>query len=551
MQDNMFDVIVLGSGAAGLTAALVAAHAGRRVLVLEKSDLVGGTSAWSGGMVWVPNNPVMSAAGIDDSLELATEYLMSLSHDLIDSDLARAMLEAGPEMVDWLAAHTPVRFRMVRHFPDYHPEHPGACRTGGRSLETDMFPFDELGDWADRVTVGAQLPAHIAMSETALGRGAPSGVPARELERRQIRDERGCGQGLIGRLLRGCLDVGVTIVTRHRATALQTEDGRVIGVHVDTAGGLRTFRATGGVILATGGFDWDRDLVRAFVRGPLERTAAVPTNTGDGLKMAMRVGAALGTMREAWWVPMIDVVTDDGRTTSWQVNGERSRPRTIMVNKRGERFTNEAANYNALGSAFHVVDVATFDYPNHPAWMVFDHGYLEKFPMAGHSAARPTPSWMVEAQTLPELADLIGVPADALTATVARWNNHARAGRDPDFGRGDSVHDRYWGDPEVGDVPAATMGPIDRAPFYAVTVRSGALGTKGGPRTDTHGRVLEVDGRPIDGLYAAGNAMASVMGMTYGGAGGTLGPAMIFGYLAGRHAAERACSAPDESGVQA
>lgn len=537
---ELYDVVVLGTGAAGLTAALAATATTGSVALLEKSDQVGGTSAWSGGMVWVPVNPHMAEVGAQDTRDDALAYLRSLSHGLIDEGLAGALVDGGPEMVRWLEANTPVRFTVVRGFPDYHPEHPGAKPGGGRSLECPLFPFDELGDWAQRVTVGAQLSGNITMSETSLGRGAPQGVDPAELERRRVHDERGAGQGLVGRLLKGCLDRGIEPRTGARARELLVEDGRVAGVVVDTADGSRRIGARGGVVIATGGFDWDPDLVRAFARGPLVRSAAVPTNTGDGLRMAMRVGAALGTMREAWWVPMVDVDVPGHGTVAWQVNGERTRPHCLMVNSLGRRFVNEAANYNALGAAFHVVDVSSFEYVNHPAWMVFDRHYLERYGLAGFRGEGPTPRWMLEAPDVPALAAGLGVPAGVLAATVARWNEISAAGDDPDFGRGRSVHDRWWGDPSLGDTPAATLGPLDVPPYYAVRVHCGALGTKGGPRTDGSGRVLDVDGRPIGGLYAAGNAMASVMGMTYGGAGGTLGPAMVFGYLAGRDAAAAA-----------
>jgi len=267
---------------------------------------------------------------------------------------------------------------------------------------------------------------------------------------------------------------------------------------------------------------------------------SVKTNTGDGLRMAMRVGAALGTMPECWWVPTIEVPMEGYGIVAWQVNGERTRPHCILVNRQGQRFTNEAANYNALGEAFHVVDVSSYEFVNHPAWMVFDHFYLSKYGLARHTPEQPTPAWMVEAPSLSELAGAIGMPADALEATVQRWNENSARGEDPDFRRGQSAHDRWWGDPSFGNDARATLGPIDTPPYYAVQVHSGALGTKGGPRTDGDARVLDVDGQPIRGLYAGGNAMASVMGMTYGGAGGTLGPAMVFGFLAGRHAAGQA-----------
>jgi succinate dehydrogenase/fumarate reductase flavoprotein subunit len=531
-----FDVVVLGTGAAALTAAIRASAAGASVGLFEKADTVGGTSAWSGGMVWIPMNPHMASLGISDSREEVLTYLGSLSHGLIDMDLAAALIDAGPEVVTWLERNTPVRFQIIKDFPDYHPEHPGAKPGGGRSMECPLFPFDSLGSWRERVTVGPQLSGNIMMSETSLGRGAPHGVDPAELERRKVHDERGAGQGLIGALLRGCLDRGIEPRTGMRAVELLRHGRRISGVRFAMASGSVDVGAARGVVIATGGFEWDPELVRSFIRGPLARSASVPTNTGDGLKMAMRAGAALGTMREAWWVPIIDVPVGD-RMAAWQVNGERTRPHCIMVNASGRRFTNEAANYNALGAAFHVIDVSSFSYVNHPAWMIFDRHYLTRYGLAGYRGAGSTPSWLTSAGDLASLGSAIGVPAAALDETAARWNSMSASGRDLDFGRGDSVHDRWWGDPAFGPGPGATLGPLDTPPFYAVQVYSGVLGTKGGPRTDGNGQVLDVDGQPIPGLYAAGNAMASVMGMTYGGAGGTLGPAVVFGYLAGRHAA--------------
>ncbi|KAB2340401.1 FAD-dependent oxidoreductase [Actinomadura rudentiformis] len=528
-----YDVVVLGTGAAGLTAALAAHDGGARVGLFEKASQVGGTTAWSGGMVWIPGNPHMADLGLDDDRVQALTYLESLSHGLMDPDLAAAFVDTGPEAVLWLEAKTPVEFRVIPGFPDYHSEHPGAKR--GRSLETLLFPFDRLGPWAERVTTGYQITGNIMMGETSLGRGAPGGVPEEELARRRIHDERGAGQGLAGALLAGCLDRGIEPRTGSRAVELIVDDGQVTGVRFETATGPLLVRATAGVVLATGGFEGDAELVRAFLRGPMERPVSTPTNTGDGLRMAMRVGASLGNMREAWWVPTIDIDHPQAGRVPWQVNGERSKPHCIMVNRAGRRFANEAANYNALGAAFHVLDVTTFDYVNHPAWMVFDHHYLTRYGLAGHRPDHPTPSWMIEAPTVEKLACALDIRPETLTETVERWNRHADA--DPDFGRGDSVTDRWWGDPALGDTAASTIGPLDTAPFYAVQVRSGTLGTKGGPRTDTSARVLDVDGRPIPGLYAAGNTMASVMHMTYGGAGGTLGPAIVFGYIAGRHAA--------------
>lgn len=537
-----YDVVVVGTGAAGLTAALSAHEQGGRVAVFEKADKVGGTSAWSGGMVWIPNNPHMRAAGIPDSTAEALAYLDSLSLGMIDHDLARTLIEVGPEMVAFLEQRTPVQFRLVPRFPDYHPEHPGGKPHGGRSLECPLFPFEDLGEWASRVTVGTQLTGQLSMSETPLGRGAPDGVAASELERRAVHDERGAGLALIGRLLRACLDRGIEPRTSMRAIGLIVADEAVRGVRFESCDGPVSVGARGGVVLATGGFEWDQELVRSFVRGPLTHPVSVPTNTGDGLRMAMRAGASLGNMREAWWLPVVDITDAAGNPLRWQVNGERARPHSIMVNSRGRRFVNEAANYNALGSAFHEIDVTTFEYANLPCWIVVDQQFVTKFGFVGYRGDGSPPAWLTRADSLEELAERLGMPPPSLRDTAERFSKMAVDGADLDFGRGRSAHDTWWGDPALTGRIDATLGTVDTPPFYAIEVHSGALGTKGGPRTDGNGQVLDLDGVPLPGLYAAGNVMASVMGMTYGGAGGTLAPAMVFGYLGGRHAAETAAN---------
>jgi 3-oxosteroid 1-dehydrogenase len=533
-----FDVVVLGTGASGLTAAVTAAGHGASVGLFEKGDEVGGTSAKSGGMIWIPCNHQMGEFGLHDSRDEALTYLRSLSHGMILDELAEAFVDGGPQMLRWLEDNSPAKFELVEGFPDYHPEHPGGKTGGGRSLETGLFPYGELGEWADRVVQGYQMGKHLLMNETTLGKGTTDHIEPDEAARRLAGDLRGCGQALVGRLLKGCLDHGVAPRVGHRAVRLLVDDGRVTGVEFEVDGSLVQVAALRGVVLATGGFDWDPELVRSFVRGPLERSVAVETNTGDGLKMAMRIGAALGNMREAWWVPIMDVTDDDGgQTLPWLVNRERTRPRSIIVNKSGRRFTNEAVNYNAFGSSFHEMNTTTFEYVNMPAWLVFDQVYATKYSLAGRRRDEgPVPSWIVKADTLASLSEVLGIPAGSLEDTVSRWNAICADGDDPDFGRGRSVNDRWWGDSARPGVEA-TLGPIDTGPFYAVQIRPGALGTKGGPRTTGDGQVIDLDGAPIGGLYAAGNVMSSAMGMTYGGGGGTLGPGMVFGFLAGRHAA--------------
>ena len=310
-------------------------------------------------------------------------------------------------------------------------------------------------------------------------------IPAELIAEREANDLRGCGQALIGRLLKTCLDRGIEPRTECRAVGLDVIDGRVSGVRFETADGPLAVSATGGVILATGGFEWNPDLIRSFIRGPLERPVSIETNTGDGLTMAMRVGASLGNMQEAWWVPVIDVDDDGGETIPWMVNRERVQPRSIMVNRAGKRFANEAANYNAFGAAFHRMDAGSFEYENMPAWLLFDHRYLARSGLARYRGEGAVPDWLDSADTVAELAEQVGIDAIELEETIARWNAQVADLDDPDFGRGRSVNDTHWGDGTR--TAAATLGPIDTGPFYAVQVRPGALGTKGGPKTERRG----------------------------------------------------------------
>ena len=531
-----FDVVVLGSGAAALAAAVSASgHGAETIGVFEKATVIGGTSAMSGGMIWIPGNHHMKNKLLNDSREMALEYLGSLSHGRMRTDLLEAYVDVGPTMVQWFENNSEVVFEIVENFPDYHPENPGGNQTGGRSLECPLFPFDELGEWANRISQSRQMSPFLLMNETTLGRGPLDTAPKEVLKLRSEKNLRGCGQALIGRLVKSCLDRQIVIETEHQADELIIEQNNLRGVRFNTPSGMRDVE-TRSVIIATGGFEWDKSLVNNFVRGPLQRPVSIETNTGDGLKMAMRAGAALGNMQEAWWVPVIDITNDEGETIPWMVNRERVNPRCIMVNRSGKRFANEASNYNAFGAAFHQLDPGTFEYQNIPAWMIFDQEYLVRYGLCRFRGEGKIPDWLASASTLAELADLIGCDGLGLEETVECWNAQAADLDDVDFDRGKSVNDIHWGDGTK--TLAATLGPIDKPPYYAVEVRPGALGTKGGPQTNANAQILDVDGEVIKGLYAAGNVMASAMGMAYGGAGGTLGPCMVFGFIAGKHSAE-------------
>ena len=535
-----FDVVVLGTGAAGLVAALAAAEQGASVGLFEKTDRVGGTTAISGGGCWVPCNAQMAASGIADSRDDALRYLASLSFGHIRPGFAEAFVDDGPRVFRWLESAAALRMKIVSGYPDYHPERPGGKPAGGRTLEPELFSFRQLADWADRVVAGHRNP-HLMLSDTTLG-GGTGHLDQQVQARREAEDLRGCGAALVGPLLKACLDRAVEPVTASRAQDVVIDDGRVAGVVVEQPGGAVVVRAARGVVLATGGFEWDPELVRGFLRGPMTSPASVPANVGDGLLIAIRAGAALDNMPQAWWVPVIEIPGDVafGRQRATLLNRERTLPRSIIVNQLGRRFTNEAANYNALGGALHQLDAVRFDYVNLPCWLVFDAGYLARYGFRDVRPAGPAPAWMTQAGSLGELAAAIGVPADALTQTVARWNANVESGDDPDFHRGRSAYDVWSGDAAARPRVQATLGPIDEPPYYAVQVRSGTLGTSGGPRTDLQGRVLDTRGQVIPGLFAAGNVAAAPTGMAYGGAGGTLGPIITFAYRAGMAASRPA-----------
>jgi succinate dehydrogenase/fumarate reductase flavoprotein subunit len=527
--DHEVDVVVLGSGGAGLTAALAAAVAGASVEVFEKAPTVGGTTAVSGGIAWIPahNRCPDGELTVADALR----YLRAQSLGSMDDALVETFVRSGAAMLDFVEAHSGVHFEIAEGFPDYRPELPGGRPTGGRSHSPAPFDLTELGEWGARIT---SFPA----DWSNVGFDAETRARLHAAVDERTTDLCVAGTALIAGLLKGVLDAGVTVRLNARAERLIAEGGEINGVRVGLAGRGVDVRARRGVILGTGGFEWDPVLVQAFLRGPMRGPVSPPNNTGDGLRMAMAHGADLANMGEAWWVPIVQIPGDtiDGRPRSRSVRLERTRPRSIIVNAAGRRFVNEACDYNSMAGAFQYLDPRG-GYVNDRAWMVFDSIHLQRYGFLGVEPGQPAPEWYCESADLVELAAKTGIDADGLSRTVQEWNRHVADGADPDFGRGSSAYDGYWGDQSATTLAGKTLGPIDTAPYYAVPVRIGAMGTKGGPRTDDDGRVLHVGGEPIPGLFAAGNAMGGVTGRAYGGAGGTIGPAMVFGYRAGHAAA--------------
>jgi 3-oxosteroid 1-dehydrogenase len=522
--DNDVDVVVLGSGGAGLTAALTAVTNGASVEVYEKAATVGGTTAVSGGIVWIPAH--QRSPGGELPVEDAMDYLRGQSLGFMDDELMETFVRTGAEMLDYVEAHSDLRFEIAGGFPDYKPELPGGRPSGGRSLNAKPFDLSRLGEWRDRIT---SFPADFSNV----------GIDAETRARIHASvDESGdycvAGTALIAGLLKGLLDVGVVPRTNARAVELIADPLGITGVRITHEGMDLRVRAKRGVVLATGGFEWDSKLVEAYLRGPMRGAVSPPNNTGDGLRMAMAHGADLANMGEAWWVPIVQLPDDtfQGHPRSRSVRLERTRPRSIIVNRAGKRFLNEAGEYNSMAGPFQYLDPRD-GYANDPAWIVFDSLHLKRYGFLGVAPGEPAPDWFSPSADLAELATKTGIDADGLARTLTAWNDNVPHESDPDFGRGSSAYDGYWGDDKAATTAGKTLGPIDTAPYYAVPVSIGAMGTKGGPRTDRDGRVLHVSGSPIPGLYAAGNAMAGATGKAYGGAGGTLGPAMVSGYRAG------------------
>jgi succinate dehydrogenase/fumarate reductase flavoprotein subunit len=531
------DVIILGTGAAGMAAALAAHETGAEVLLVEKFDRVGGTSAISGGVIWVADNPRMRAAGMEDSREDALAYFRSLDHgDLVDETI-EAFVDSGPEALAFLESIDALRVSVLPGYPDYYLDRPGAKPQGSRALDHDLFALNELGEWADRI-YAIEEPKPLMLRETPLG-GATAMPPPHVLGTRMAQRQCGFGQAMVARLLKACLARGITPMLGVTSKKLLRDGMRITGIEAEQNGQPITLHARRAVVIATGGFEWDTEARQTFLRGPVTAPASPPTASGGGLKLAMAAGAKLGNMTSAWWAPTL--VTPDAPWASGEQRAqiiliERTVPHSIMVNRSGQRFCNEAANYSALGGVFHQFDPANYDYLNLPAYLIFDAQYAARYPLGTRMPGQPIPDWVMRAETLEGLAAQIGIDGAALNETVARFNTNADVGEDPDFGRGTSAYDHFYGDRSRSGT-AVTLGAIRQAPFYAVEIHSGLLGTNGGPRTDGAGRILGHDGAVIPGLFGAGNAIACPTGGIYAGAGGTLGPALTFGYLAGRAAA--------------
>lgn len=557
------DFLVVGSGGGGMTAAARAHDLGLSALVIEASEKFGGSTGMSGGALWIPNNKHMPAAGVTDSPDEALTYLRKITADSIDDARLRAYVQHAPELVRYLEDRTQVKLSACAQYCDYYPEYAGG-KPGARTLEPLPYSARKLGRHAAELRRSGQglvlgrmgltaVEAHVLVQFSLLSYLLMLwifikywlDIPAR---RRGKADNRlTLGTSLVARLRASLLDRDVPLWLETPARELIRHDGRVVGVLAEQHGKPIRIRARAGVLLASGGFERNLAMRQQYQRHPITDhwTAGNPRNQGDGIRMAAAVGGGLELMDEAWWTP----VTMLPNQYAWLLVVEKSMPGSILVDRAGKRFTNEAAPY---------VDVVNDMYAAHergretiPCYLIFDARYRRSYPVGPLGPSKLQPDSAVgkrlrrellhKAASLPELATEIGVDVAGLTETIERFNQQARAGCDQDFQRGESRYDRYYSDVKIK--PNSSLAPIVEGPFYAIAVYPGDLGTKGGLRTDEHARVLNEAGLAIPGLYATGNCAASMMGRSYPGAGGTIGPAMTFGYLAAAHAAAAARSA--------
>jgi 3-oxosteroid 1-dehydrogenase len=536
--DMDVDVVVIGSGAAGLSAALTAAVGGARVVILEKSHRIGGTTAMSGGGTWVPANHHMLAAGCRDSVTDALAYIRAMMPPEWEADEAplwRTYLKEAPAMLEFVETHTPLRFTLIP-YPDLRIEAPGSRRFG-RLLSPALLSRNILGPWRDRIRKSIR-PQLFTYNEMILG----------PLLRRPVRTILGMGPALLYRiatrrvgmgaamvvgLFKGCLDHGCTVVTNAAADELLIEGGergRIIGVAATIDGERRSLRARKGVVLATGGFEWDPAMLAKCFPTDWILLGSPRTNTGDGQRMAASVGAVLARMDQGTIYP-VSTITYEGEHHAFP-NNQLDFAHCILVNRTGRRFASEGQR-NDVTRALVTRDLATGQSVHAPAWRIFDAQFAAKNPFAVR-LSKWVPGKLHRADTIEALARAIDLDPAALAETLARFNRFVRAGKDEDFHRGETSLERFhFGDPAQGDGNAA-LGTIEKPPFYATPYYLGLLGTKGGPRTNDRGQALRADGTIIGGLYCAGSVMANFFGSAALASGSTLGPFLTWGYICGK-----------------
>ena len=560
--DYEYDVVVVGSGNGALTSALCAHDGGAKTLVIEKSDQFGGTSATSGGGVWIPNNRYAKAENVDDSDQDARDYINSVSpKGKINEDLIETYIIEGPRMIDYLHENSIVKYRNLPYYPDYFPDNPGG-KGGNRSMEPEPISGTKLGN--DLAKLREQHPQtaftmgpinmNFTQVEGQLLLGALPGWKSlfAKLITKYIfdipmrfkwgwKDRRlTMGNAGVARLILSLKERDVDLWIDTGMTDLIENKGKVIGIKANKYGSEINIKANKGVILASGGFEKDQNLREQYLPQPTNSdwSAGNIYNTGDALKAALKLGADTHQMDTGWWSTVMKVPNQE---KGWLSMVDKSMPGNYTVNKNGERFSNESQNYVSF------VDDMFKQYaegnPCAPCYMIFDSNFRKNRPCGPllQGTMQPdssvpkewwTPSFLSKGDTLKELAEIVGIDPQGLLKTQAKVNKFSKTGKDLDLKRGDSVYDRYYGDPSV--TPNPCLASLDKGPFYCMVLYPGEMGTAGGLVIDVNARVLKADGVAIPGLYACGNCTTALL-PKYPGPGSTLGPAMTFGYLAAKH----------------
>ncbi len=550
------DVLVVGTGGGAFVAAIVARKAGLDVLMVEKADLYGGTTCFSGGVMWIPGNARSKELG-PDTREAARTYISHEAGNLFDGDRVDAFLDNGPAMIEFLERETEVELYPFP-YPDYHPNYPGHAEI--RSLGVHDYEAWRLGERRKQLRpglgqmnfMGLAVGSNVEMKQLmSAGRSLKGmrfvakkfGKLLRDLLRYGKPDPVVRGRALIARLSRTAFDIGVDLWLEAPAVELVTENDRVVGAVMKTRKGRVKVLARRGVVLASGGFPHDPERTATthphIAAGRRHYPFAPATNVGDGARLAESAGGSVETnvKQPAAWMPTSVIPGRQGPAALWPHIVDRQKPGFIAVTTEGKRFTNESAPYHDF-----VPDMvaATAHLPETSAWLICDHRTIKRYGL-GFVKPAPVPrgqhvksGYILRGETLANLASQAGIDAAALVQTIETFNANAKQGRDPDFNRGQDSYDHSQGDPEA---PHPNLGPIEHGPFYALKLVPGDIGTFAGIRTDGRARVIDAQGKPVPGLYAAGNDALSFISGGYAGAGGTLGPGMTLGYIAGQELA--------------
>lgn len=566
--DATYDFVIVGSGGGSMCAALASKALGKRALILEKQAKVGGSTGYSGGVWWIPNNPVMKRHGVGDSHERARQYLDAvITYSGPGTTPARreAFLRTGPQMIEFLERRG-MAFEYADGWSDYYDELPGG-EPRGRSLVARLFDIKELGEWAPKLSryPGFPLPMNanefpdlLLVKRTWAGKRAAARLAWRMLYQKLTGKELvGTGAAIQGRMLQIALREQLPIWIETGVTDFVVENDRVVGVVAQQGSREIRIRALDGVLVNVGGFSRNAEMRQKFQPQPSSNawTNANPGDTGEVIEAAMRLGADVDCMEEAWWVVTSmgpneswpeGAVTPDGTILPFMHHLDLSLPYSMMVDGNGERYCDEAGAYMEIGQRMYERHHQTGKAV--PSWLVMDSRQRKNYTWGTAPPGKIPKQWLdsgylVAADSIAELAHKCGIDVAGLEHTVRRFNGFCRSGVDVDFGRGSRAFDRCHGDPTVK--PNPNLGSIEQAPFYACRMYPGDVGTAGGMVTDEHARVLREDGSAIAGLYATGNSTASVMGRCYPGAGASIGASFVFGYIAACHAAHASQSTAD------